>query len=107
MPPPPTRSPRPPTIKWPKQSANILRRFTALAAAAPQDPKAAVKEIERAIHKLGMKGVIINSHTRGEFLDDPKFWEIFEAVEALKVPIYLHPQTPPPAMIGPYVERGP
>ena len=81
-------------------------RFTALAAAAPQDPKAAVKEIERAIHKLGMKGVIINSHTRGEFLDDPKFWEIFEAVEALKVPIYLHPQTPPPAMIGPYVERG-
>jgi 2,3-dihydroxybenzoate decarboxylase len=81
-------------------------RFTALAAAAPQDPKAAVKEIERAIHKLGMKGVIINSHTRGEFLDDPKFWEIFEAVEALKVPIYLHPQSPPPAMIGPYVERG-
>jgi len=81
-------------------------RFTALAAAAPQDPKAAVKEIERAIHKLGMKGVIINSHTRGEFLDDPKFWDIFEAVEALKVPIYLHPQTPPPAMIGPYVERG-
>jgi 5-carboxyvanillate decarboxylase len=81
-------------------------RFAGLAAAAPQDPKAAAKEIERGVHKLGLKGVIINSHTRGEFLDDPKFWDIFEAAEALNVPIYLHPQTPPPAMIMPYVERG-
>ena len=81
-------------------------RFAGLAAAAPQDPKAAAKEIERGISKLGLKGVIINSHTRGEFLDDPKFWDIFEAAEALNVPIYLHPQTPPPAMIAPYVERG-
>jgi 2,3-dihydroxybenzoate decarboxylase len=81
-------------------------RFSGLGAAAPQDPKAAAKEIERGVRKLGLKGVIINSHTRGEFLDDPKFWEIFEACEALDVPIYLHPQTPPPAMVSPYVERG-
>ena len=81
-------------------------RFAGLAAAAPQDPPAAAKEIERGVRKLGLKGVIINSHTRGEFLDDPKFWDIFEAAEALNVPIYLHPQTPPPAMISPYVERG-
>jgi 5-carboxyvanillate decarboxylase len=81
-------------------------RFAGLAAAAPQDPKAAAKEIERGVRKLGLKGVIINSHTRGEFLDDPKFWDIFEAAEALSVPVYLHPQTPPPAMIMPYVERG-
>jgi 5-carboxyvanillate decarboxylase len=81
-------------------------RFAGLAAAAPQDPKSAAKEIERGVRKLGLKGVIINSHTRGEFLDDPKFWDIFEAAEALNVPIYLHPQTPPPAMIAPYVARG-
>ena len=81
-------------------------RFAGLAAAAPQDPKAAAKEIERGVSKLGLKGVIINSHTRGEFLDDPKFWDIFEAAEALNVPIYLHPQAPPPTMIAPYVERG-
>jgi 2,3-dihydroxybenzoate decarboxylase len=73
---------------------------------APQDPKAAVKEMDRAVRTLGLKGVIINSHTRGEHLDDPKFWDIFGAAEALKVPIYIHPQGPPPAMIGPYVERG-
>ena len=55
---------------------------------------------------LGLKGIIINSHTRGEFLDDPKFWDIFEAAEALKVPIYIHPQAPPPQMSAPYVEKG-
>jgi len=81
-------------------------RFAALAAVAPQDPRFAAREIDRAVRTLGLKGVIINSHTRGEFLDDPKFWEIFEAAEALNVPIYIHPQAPPPAMIGPYVERG-
>ena len=92
------------------QVAEAIRRyptrFAGLAAAAPQDPKAAAKEIERGVSRLGLKGVIINSHTRGEFLDDPKFWDIFEAAEALNVPIYLHPQAPPPTMIAPYVERG-
>jgi 5-carboxyvanillate decarboxylase len=81
-------------------------RFAALAAVAPHDPPAAAREMDRAVRQLGLKGVIINSHTRGEFLDDPKFWEMFEAAEALSVPIYIHPQAPPPAMIGPYVERG-
>ena len=81
-------------------------RFHGLAAIAPQEPGAAVKELERGVRKLGLKGVIVNSHTRGEYLDDPKFWPIFEAAAALNVPIYLHPNTPPPAMIGPFLERG-
>jgi len=81
-------------------------RFAALAAVAPQDPRAAAREADRAVRRLGLKGLIINSHTRGEHLDDPKFWDIFEAAEALEVPIYLHPQAPPPQMAGPYVEKG-
>jgi 2,3-dihydroxybenzoate decarboxylase len=81
-------------------------RFAALGAVAPQDPGAAAREAERAVRNLGLKGIIINSHTRGEFLDDPKFWDIFEAAEALQVPIYIHPQAPPPQMSAPYVERG-
>ncbi len=81
-------------------------RFAALGAVAPQDPKAAAREAERVIRTLGLKGIIINSHTRGEFLDDPKFWDIFEAAEALQVPIYIHPQAPPPQMSAPYVEKG-
>jgi 5-carboxyvanillate decarboxylase len=81
-------------------------RFAGLAAIAPQDPAAAARELERGVRKLGLKGAIVNSHTHGEYLDDPKFWEIFEAAESLGVPIYLHPTTPSPAMILPFLERG-
>jgi 5-carboxyvanillate decarboxylase len=81
-------------------------RFAGLAAVAPQNPSAAAKELQRAVKSLGLKGAIINSHTRGEYLDDPKFWEIFEAAESLGVPIYLHPNTPSPRMVGPFIDRG-
>lgn len=81
-------------------------RFAGMAAVAPQDPQAAAAEIERAVNTLGLHAVIINSHTHGEYLSDPKFWSIFEAAEALGVPIYLHPNTPPKAMIAPFLEAG-
>jgi len=81
-------------------------RFAALAAVAPQVPQAAAKELERGVTRLGLKGAVINSHTRGEFLNDQKFWPIFEAAEALDVPVYLHPNTPPPDMVGPLLQRG-
>jgi 2,3-dihydroxybenzoate decarboxylase len=81
-------------------------RFAALAAVAPQNPAEAARELERGVRTLGLKGAIVNSHTHGELLDEPKYWEIFEAAENLNVPVYLHPQSPPPAMVGPYVERG-
>ncbi|HKV04436.1 MAG TPA: amidohydrolase family protein [Candidatus Acidoferrales bacterium] len=92
------------------QLAEAIRRhpdrFAGLAAIAPQDPPAAAKELERAVKSLGLKGAIINSHTRGEYLDETKYWAIFEAAESLGVPIYLHPTTPSPRMIGPFLDRG-
>ena len=81
-------------------------RLSGLAAIAPQNPAAAAKELERGVKQLGLKGAIVNSHTHGEYLDDPKFWAIFEAAEALNVPVYIHPTTPPRSMIGPFIERG-
>lgn len=81
-------------------------RFAGLAAIAPQDPSAAAKELDRAVKSLHLKGAIVNSHTQGEYLDEPKFWEIFEAAESLNVPIYLHPTTPSPRMVGPFLDRG-
>ena len=82
------------------------KRLTALAAVAPQAPDDAAKELERAVHALGMKGALINSHTHGEYLDDPKFSPIFEAAEALDVPIYIHPREPSPQMVQPYLAYG-
>jgi 5-carboxyvanillate decarboxylase len=92
------------------QAADAIRkypdRFSGLALVAPQDPPAAAKELERAVKKLGLKGAVINSHTQGEFLNDQKFWGIFEAAEALDVPIYIHPSGPPREMAKPFLERG-
>jgi len=85
---------------------NHPTRLAGLAAIAPQDPREAAKELERGVRNLGLKGAVINSHTRGEYLDDPKFWPIFEAAESLNAPIYIHPQTPSPRMIAPFLERG-
>ena len=81
-------------------------RFAGLAAIAPQDPAAAAREVDRAIGKLNLNGIIINSHTNGEYLDDPKFWPIFEAAVAHDTPIYLHPTFPADSMIEPYSKYG-
>lgn len=81
-------------------------RLAGLAAVAPQNPQAAAAELERAVRTLGLRGAIINSHTDGEYLDDEKFWEIFEAAEALDVPVYLHPRDPSPKMLDPLLECG-
>jgi 2,3-dihydroxybenzoate decarboxylase len=81
-------------------------RFAGLAAIAPQDPREAAKELERGVRTLNLKGAIINSHTLGEYLDDPKFWEIFAAAEALDVPVYLHPNSPSAGLIQPLLQRG-
>ena len=93
-----------------EQLADAIRRhptrFAGLAAIAPQDPPAAARELERAVTRLGLKGAVINSHTKGEYLDDPRFWVIFEAAEALDVPIYIHPRPPSPAMLQPFLQRG-
>lgn len=70
-------------------------RYAGLASFAPQDPKRAAKEIERAITQLKLNGLIVNSHTNGEYLDDPKFWPIFEAATALNAAIYIHPRNLP------------
>ncbi len=80
-------------------------RYAALATIAPQDPAQAVKEMQRAV-ALGFKGVVVNSHTQGEYLDEPKYWPIFEAAQALDLPVYIHPNTPPASMIQPFLARG-
>jgi 5-carboxyvanillate decarboxylase len=81
-------------------------RWQGLAAVAPQNPAAAAKEIERGVGKLGLKGVVINSHTHDKYLDEPQFWPIFEAAEAMDAPIYIHPNTAPRQMLQPFLERG-
>ncbi len=79
-------------------------RFAGLTTIAPQDPAAAANEIERGMSALNLNGVLINSYTKGEYLDDRKFWPIFEAAEANDATIYMHPRKPPPQMYAPFAD---
>lgn len=86
--------------------AEIIRRhpkrFAALASFAPQDPRAAVKEMERAINTLKLNGFIVNSHTDNAYLDQPRFWPILEAAQGLDAPLYIHPRAPSDGMAEPF-----
>ncbi|MDD5680456.1 MAG: amidohydrolase family protein, partial [Candidatus Omnitrophica bacterium] len=77
-------------------------RFTAFAALPLTDPKAGLKEFERALDKLGFVGGFICGSINGEFLDDKKYWPILECAESHNVPIYLHPLFPLPSMLQTY-----
>ena len=90
--------------------AEVIRkypdRYVGLAALAPQNPENAAQELERAVTKLGMKGAKLNSHCRNEYLDDEKYWPVFEAAERLDVPVYLHPTVPSSSILKGYGEYG-
>ena len=77
-------------------------RFIGLASLPLQEPDFAAKELERAIKDNGLKGAVINSNVQGEYLDNKKYWVIFERAEKLGVPIYLHPKEPSPDMLKPF-----
>jgi len=82
-------------------------RFIGFAALAPQNPTEAVKELDRAVRGLGFKGALIHSHVRGgEYLDEEKYFPIFEKAVELDVPIYIHPRIPSPQMLKPYADYG-
>lgn len=78
--------------------AEIIRkypgRFAGFAALPTQEPKAAADELERAVKELGFKGAMIQGHTNWEYLDEQKYWVLWERAAALQAPIYLHVHEP-------------
>ena len=86
-------------------------RFAAFAALPTPDPRAAAAELERTVTQHGFKGAMIHGLTDGVFIDDERFWPIFERAEALDVPLYIHPAMPHPAVVDayyqPYIEDFP
>jgi predicted TIM-barrel fold metal-dependent hydrolase len=77
-------------------------RFAGFAVLPTADPKAAADELERAVTRLGFKGAMIHGLSNGIFLDDKRFWPIYERAQALDVPIYMHPAVPHKAVIDVY-----
>ena len=77
-------------------------RFAAFAMLPTADPKAAADELERAVTRLGFKGAMVHGLAGSLFLDDKRFWPIFERAQALDMPLYLHPAIPHPAVVEAY-----
>ena len=81
-------------------------RFEGFGVLPTADPKGAADELERAVTKLNFKGAMIHGLTAMDgqllFIDDKRFWPIFERAQALDVPIYLHPAVPHKAVVEAY-----
>jgi predicted TIM-barrel fold metal-dependent hydrolase len=79
-------------------------RFEGFASVALQDVDAAIAELRRAVHKLGMRGVMVNGYVgsgedrAGLYLDEPRFDPFWKALADLGVPLYLHPRFPDQAV---------
>ena len=69
-------------------------RFQDLATLPTPSPQHAANELERAVRELGRQGAMLHGRTHDRNLSDQEFWPIFEAAEALRTPLYLHPQSP-------------
>lgn len=66
-------------------------RFVGLGTLPLQDPKLAVKELERCMRDLKFQGVQIGSHVNEWNLNDPALFPVFEAAEQLGAAIFVHP----------------
>lgn len=65
-------------------------RYAGFASIPLQDPKAGADELERAVSELGMVGAMVFGHTDGHYLDEDRYSALWERLESLDVPLYLH-----------------
>jgi 2,3-dihydroxybenzoate decarboxylase len=66
-------------------------RFAGFASLAMHRPEVAARELERSVQRLGLKGALVNGHTLGTYYDQPIYDAFWERLQALDVPLYLHP----------------
>ena len=66
-------------------------RFVGLGTIPMQAPDLAIKELERCVKELGLRGVQIGSHINDWNLDAPELFPIFQAAEELGASIFVHP----------------
>lgn len=67
------------------------QRFIGLGTIPMQEPKLAIRELERCMNELGMAGIQIGSNINQRNLSEPEYFEIFEAAQALGAAVFIHP----------------
>ena len=69
-------------------------KFHGLASLPAQNIPLSVKELERSVNKLGLKGGFLSTNVNGRYLDDESFYPLYEAAAGMNVPIIVHPANP-------------
>jgi aminocarboxymuconate-semialdehyde decarboxylase len=67
------------------------RRFVGLATMPLHEPDLAVRELDRVAKLPGIRGVYAATQVNGKELSDSSFFPVFERIEALGLPLFLHP----------------
>lgn len=67
------------------------QRLVGLAALPMHEPDLAAKEAERAGRLPGVRGFYMATRVNDRELSDPAFLPVYERIEALGLPIFLHP----------------
>lgn len=66
-------------------------RFIGLGTVPLQNVDVSIREMERCVKELGLKGIEIGTNVNGVNLDDPAFTEFFAKAEEWQVPLFIHP----------------
>ncbi len=69
-------------------------RFIGFAILPMQEPNLAVQELERAAGLPGIRGVYLGTNVNGRDLSHPDFLPLFQRIEELRLPVFLHPIRP-------------
>jgi predicted TIM-barrel fold metal-dependent hydrolase len=69
-------------------------RYRGFAALPIQDVDASVRELERGVRELGLKGWKTHCNYGASYLDDKRYWPVLAKCEELRAPVYLHPTVP-------------
>ena len=67
------------------------KRFVGFAPIHPLGGEKTFDELKRAVETLGLKGVVVRSQVNGKSMDNQELYPFYEKVQALKVPIFIHP----------------
>jgi predicted TIM-barrel fold metal-dependent hydrolase len=79
-------------------------RFAGFATLPWQHPQAAADELTRAVNELGFKGALLMGRPGESFLDDPRYAPLLQRLNTLRVPLYVHPGVPAPAVKKAYYD---
>lgn len=71
--------------------ADYPDRFIGLGTLPMQAPELAVKELERCVKELGLRGIQIGTHINDWNLDAPELFPVFQAAQDLGASIFVHP----------------